>query len=92
MKTIWKFPLRITSTQDIEMPFVRNTLCVQMQNDSLFVWAEVDPNSPKETVRFQVFGTGHPMPNPDVFLKYIGTVYPDIFVWHVYEEQPQKSA
>jgi hypothetical protein len=48
-------------------------------------WAEHDPDSFGEQPRtFQVFGTGHPIPDG---MSWVGTCdrTPDGFVWHLYE-------
>ncbi|HZR50170.1 MAG TPA: hypothetical protein VFB06_11680 [Streptosporangiaceae bacterium] len=47
-------------------------------------WAEYAEGAPRTARRFQVFGTGHPLP-PGA--RYVGTCprTPEGFVWHLYE-------
>ena len=44
MRAIWKYILDITDTQCLDMPDGAMTLCVQMQGETLCLWAVVDPN------------------------------------------------
>ena len=71
MKAIWKFHIRVTDNQEIEMPVNAKILCVQMQGGEPFIWAEVDTDAPILKRKIKVFGTGHPM--PDEQMEYIGT-------------------
>lgn len=52
---------------------------------SVTLWAEVPDryDSQMDVERtFRVIGTGHDVPSPGT---YLGTVFDDPFVWHVYE-------
>lgn len=91
MKTIWKFPLELTSVQGIELPQGAWILDCQMQNAKPQLWAVVDPNAPKSLARAYIVGTGHDMPeNPG---EYIGTFQMlqggSPLVFHVFVSQGQ---
>lgn len=88
---IWKYPLEITDTQTVSMPFGAKILCVQTQNNAPCLWALISnadsPNSP-EPRRIEVHGTGNPIPEQDGWVRlYIGTVqtHGGMMVWHVFE-------
>ena len=87
---IWKYPLKMTDKQVVEMPYRAKILTVQVQFGTPCLWALVDEtNIPgvKLTPRtITIYGTGNPMPvNPGV---YIGTfqVRGGDLVFHVFEE------
>lgn len=82
-KTIWKYQLAITETQEIEMPVDAGILTAQMQAGTLCLWAFVSPDAPKERRQFEVLGTGNPI--PDGSCNYIASVQQGQFVWHVFE-------
>jgi hypothetical protein len=91
MKTIWKFPLKITDRQTVAMPIGARVLSVQFQvqfqgDHSLCLWAVVNPDNPMEPRTIQIHGTGHACPEADV-LTFIGTVqqHGGQLVWHVFE-------
>lgn len=73
MMMVWKFPLRVTDTQLVQVPEHFEPLSVQAQNGELCMWALVNPNAQEVSVRIEIYGTGHPIatsaPN-----DYIGTV------------------
>ena len=89
MKTIYKYGLSITDTQNVQMPFGARILCVQVQRGTPCIWAEVDTEEERtEMRRIDIYGTGHPMDrNPEFGSSYIGTfqVRDGDFVFHVYE-------
>ena len=84
MKRIFKYPLAITDEQRISMPVGAEILCVQMQADTMTIWARVDDAAPVERRLIRVFGTGHDA-SESVDLSYVGTVQERWFVWHVFE-------
>lgn len=55
--SIWKFPL----ATEVVMPVGAKVLTVQVQHDVPCIWAVVDPSADRETRRFAVVGTGHPV-------------------------------
>lgn len=87
MKTIWKYELKNTDRQIIEMPANAIVLTVQVQYGGPCLWAIVNPNTKlKETRSFNIYGTGNPVPqSPGI---YIGTyqLCEGQLVFHVFEE------
>lgn len=82
MRTIWKFPLKITDYQWIEVPLESEILSVQSQHGQLCLWAEVDSDSSKSRWTVYVIGTGNPL--PEMHGTHVGSVIMNPFVWHVY--------
>lgn len=86
MKTIYKYPLEITDMQLVQMPSCSNILCVQLQGDSLCLWAEVCTDEPTRGYTIEIIGTGNPMmPIGFVTRRYISTVQQGPLVWHIFE-------
>jgi len=89
MKRIWKFPFAIESPIEIEMPKGAEILSVQSQFNEPMMWALVDPLKEKETRRFQIFGSGHDVPDVGEFSErnYIATFQVDDgnYVFHLFE-------
>ena len=87
-KTIWKFMPQLdednAAIATVEMPIGARVLTAREQGNELCLWAEVDPSAATEMRSFQVFGTGHEM--PDVIGAYVGTamLYSGKLVLHVY--------
>lgn len=89
-KQVWRFPLPGDDVQSVAMPKGAVILCVQVKDERLNLWAEVDVDAPKEERMFEIFTTGKTMPTDmGVERKYIGTFQtPSILgtlVFHVYE-------
>ena len=91
MKTIYKYPLQLCSEQIIIMPLNAQILSVQWVRGSICIYALVDSESDGEPRRFEIFGTGHPVPPQDVFTErdFLGTVVSNDqeLVFHVYERR-----
>lgn len=88
MKSIWKYKLSQYSKLAIQMPKNTNIICTQYFQGDICLWAEVDvPNDTEEleTRYFAIYGTGWEMDLDNS--KYIGTVFENNLVWHVYEEK-----
>lgn len=88
MKTIYKYPIRITDIQRFPMPVGAKILTVQVQNGNPFVWAMVDTGVSTEEVSIRVHGTGHPICDSSN-LEYLGTfqsMYGGNLVFHVFKE------
>lgn len=84
---IWKWGLRITDVQAIEMPIGAKLLDVQVQHDMPQVWALCDETAPKAMRWFVMHGTGNmidEVPGP-----YIGTfqLQNGQFVFHLFERK-----
>lgn len=86
MKTIWKFSLDLTDSQNLMLPSGAQLLSVAMQGPALCLWALVDPQGAKERRQIEIRGTGHPIEGADE-LVFIGTVLQNggQFVWHIFE-------
>lgn len=85
--TIWKFNLAATERQDLEMPSRAKILFVGAQDPTghtVQLWAEVNPDAERETRRFAIAGTGHPLPPAGHHLGSVITAG-GALVWHVYE-------
>lgn len=89
-KTIWKFPLDVTSTQVVPMPVGARVLCAQLQQGQLCLWAVVDPEAERRSRVVQVAGIGHRLPDAvcDGF-DYVGTAQARPFVWHVFLQKEE---
>jgi hypothetical protein len=88
MKKIWKFTLDLQDDQEVEMPSGAELLTVQMQADTICLWAIVDPHTTKRDRRtFYIVGTGHDMPPKVSAANYVGTVQQagGALIWHVFE-------
>lgn len=80
-RTIWKYSVRLTDSQAIVMPEGSVPRAVRAIGNEIFLWAEVYPDAPLKPVVVRIVGTGHPIPDD---ASYIGTVFVDPFVWHIY--------
>ena len=83
MRTIHKYTIARTGMSQIPVRRGAQLLDVQIQNDAMCIWAEVDTDADYEERAFLVFGTGWEMPM--VTMVHIATVQDGPFVWHVYE-------
>lgn len=83
--SIWKFKIEISSNQQITIPWGSEILFVDIQDDSIFIWAIVDTEqSAKETINIQMIGTGRPITK--MYNNYIGSVQLHSYVWHIFYE------
>lgn len=82
---IWKWTLAIVDRQYLQMPVGAKILTVQIQNEMPQLWALCNPEAPKETRAFGIYGTGNPMPNDPG--HYIATfqINSGMLVFHVFE-------
>lgn len=86
MQIIYKYKIN-PRIDTIDMPEGAEILTVALQNDDLYLWAKVDPTQEPRTRHFHVVGTGTPLPElSGVNYQYLGTVYPSVFVFHVFEK------
>lgn len=86
MITIYKYPIAITDEQSIQLPKNATILTAAIQQDALYLWAEVDiPHLAVEDRTIRVFGTGVPITEDDRHMRYISTVFIGSLVWHVFE-------
>ena len=84
-KTIYKYTIPVEDSPKIEMPVGAKVLHVNVQRGVPCIWVEVDPSNEIETREFQVYGTGHMI--PDNSGTYLGTFMVDDgnYVFHIYE-------
>lgn len=83
MRTVWKFPLKLSDrAQEVSMPANAAIVHFAMQGDVPCVWAWVDPKAARENRYFSIHDTGHPMPEDH---GYRGTALHGNFVWHLCE-------
>ncbi len=71
-KSIWKFPLKTTLIQQIEMPADAEILTLQLQYEIPWIWVLVSTDAPNRKFTFEIFSTGESMPE-NIKRKYIGT-------------------
>lgn len=86
MKKILKYEiaLNLSTTTRLAIPKYGIILHTNMQSNKLFIWVLVDINEDVEMRYFQIYGTGHNISPVEKHL-YVGTVFQDIFVWHLFE-------
>lgn len=82
MNTIYKYFLKITEIQTVDLPEGFRPLTVQMQGDSPCLWAMVNPFAQGQPVTIEMFGTGWPLSADQ--RQYLGTVQHDGLVWHFF--------
>lgn len=85
MKTVWKFPVPFPPKDrfSITAPKDAKWLDVQIQHESVAMWALVDPDSPEVTHQFRWAGTGHPI-EPLPIPVHVATLQTGALVWHVF--------
>ena len=87
---IWKFPLTISHSQEVEMPKHAKILTIQMNQEAPCIWAAVDTAAEREKRVFITYGTGHEVREITLF-PYIGTYQfqdeglPFPLVFHVFD-------
>lgn len=85
-KSIWKFPVAVTDEQLVEMPMGAKILSVDVQRETVCLWAEVNPEAAGKHYRtICIFGTGHRMPDDPG--SYIGSfmLHDGALVFHAYD-------
>lgn len=90
-RAIWKFKLTTDGVQQVSMPEGSVILCVQTQGGCPCIWATVNPDAQQVKRTFEIFGTGHPM--PEATRTYIGTyqMLAGSLVFHLFELLSLKS-
>lgn len=87
-KKIYKYPLKVADKQVIKLPVGAEILTVQTQNETPCIWALVNPENETQERHFEVFGTGHDVPNDmGIERKYINTfqLHGGGLVFHLFE-------
>ena len=86
MKTVYKYLLGRVDKQTISMPVSGRPIYVDLQDNKLYMWAEVDTEAvPSIGKTILIRGTGRPFTGEEGV--YIGTIRDGMFVWHVYESR-----
>ncbi len=86
MTTIWKYALD-PSHPVITTPRHSKVLTAAAQGDDICVWVMVESENPAdEQHHFDVFGTGHRI--PEGVRVFIGTAFLGPLVFHVFERNP----
>lgn len=82
---VFKYTLKVTDEQTIEIPSPADLLTVQIQHGMPQLWAIVDENTKTRPITLLTVGTGNPM--PDNYRKYLGTyqLSGGALVFHVFE-------
>lgn len=88
MRTILKYPFKITGEQTLYLPFNAQLLSPAIVRGEPVLYAIVDTTAP-HTVAYtlRVFGTGDPLPAEDLG-HYLGTIQEEhgLLVWHIFIE------
>jgi len=85
MTTIWKYEIKPTDTQKVNLPVGSRIIAIQEQKGTVCLWAEVDDRTENtESVTIEIYGTGHPIPPGN--REYIGTfqMFGGDLVFHAY--------
>lgn len=87
MRTIYKYPFRVSDTVTLEMP--EGARIIHVAPASTFptelqgvLWAEVDTDKPLKRTVIYVRGTGYELPEGRI--EHIGSYQHGLFAWHVY--------
>ena len=85
---VYKYEIKISDEQTVELPFNAEILTIQMQRDKCCLWALVDPRNELEERTICIYGTGHPIQD-GIRLKYISTFQiPHLgLVFHAFEKK-----
>lgn len=84
------FKYRVSDIETpLQMPRGAIVLSAGVQGTAIMVWAKVDPEAELVTHKIHVYGTGHEIANSNPELSFIGTVFMDVFVFHVFDAGEQ---
>jgi hypothetical protein len=88
MKTIWKFPLKITTEQTINVPLIA-FLSIDVQYNVPCLWWLVDTDLPLKEIIIATYGTGESIPSDNYERTFLGTfqLFQGNFVGHVFLKQ-----
>lgn len=88
MKKVYKYNITdMNDYFDLNLPKGAKILTVQVQRNSICIWALVDINNEQEKRRFRLAGTGHPIEESTDRLIYIGSfqMMQGTLVFHLFE-------
>lgn len=86
--TIWKYTIPPDHKFILSLPWNAEVLCVQVQHDIPYIWALVNPDSPKQDRLFLSLSTGQRLSHTDpASLRYVGTfqLRGGSLVFHLFE-------
>lgn len=81
---IYKYQLALRERQFLKLPKLSHILTVQVQRDTIQLWAYVDTKTQEiEDYDIRIYGTGQAMPDiKDLY--YLDTVQLHGYVWHIF--------
>lgn len=85
MKKIFKVELKMDDSQEILMPNGAQFLSVQIQYNTICIWALVDLALEVKKYKILKFGTGFDI-DPSLIMTFIGTVQYGPTVWHFFHQ------
>lgn len=85
MGKVYKYKLSSHRETELNLPSGSQVLRVDVQNGETCLWALVDPDKHTELRVFEIFGTGHQM--PDFARQFINTFFVSggEYVFHAFE-------
>lgn len=88
MPRIYKYLVSVNDEFVVSMPSGAEILTVQVQHDSLYIWALVNPDKVPEARFFRIIATGHLIPDLEQ-LDYLATfqMQNGNFVGHLFERK-----
>jgi len=86
MIAVYKYQI-LNPQSAIDLPIGAEVLHVAEQHGQIQMWAKINTGNTAETRIFQVFGTGHEIPNDGKERAFISTFFVKggLFVFHVFE-------
>lgn len=83
---MYKYPIHVSGAFTITLPMNSRIRHVGRQGDSMYLWAEVEPNAQVRQKTFRVFATGEDIPH-DYTAVWVwhGTWQDGPFMWHLFE-------
>jgi hypothetical protein len=92
VRAIWKYTLKFTEVQDLDLPLGAELLTVQAQHGQIVLWAIVDIDEDRKSKRTFVLATNGAPFLPGSWLhreRYLGTFQLNAgsFVGHVFEQR-----
>jgi hypothetical protein len=83
MKTIYKYPIEIVASQEVEMPISAEVIHAGLDPQGApCVWATVRTDNKMEAFTIYIVGTGQSI--PIMARRHVGSFNQALFVWHVF--------
>ena len=83
MRTIHKYPIRITDYQLVKLPQNYKILKLEMIGLTPVLWVEIDSTKPEQYVAIRMYKTDAPI-NPHLTLDYLGSCPYGLDHFHVF--------